>query len=962
MSSTNTNNNVRRQFLSPVPTTASTTDTRNRGDSRMSGTAATNLSKSNSRLTPLEHRRRTRTKSVHFGRSMHFPHNDDDDDRGHVKPPSHLMRCLRAFVNLVGLGMAATARGKGFRKVTASHQLTGYHMNHQLFDIRKYSHGETFTAFRIYVRPGGGGDNEDTVCITFALSSDGQHKWVITMMDPSNAEDLDNAFGPAVSADGDILVTATYSLREQRLVPISISDGPRESEDYNIIRDFVRNLHTIDPNDLKDFMSDDSILEDLTTYEIGSLSLPTARDLTSLPQEVTQTIHHIAMETLRRFLYPRVLLFNRTRYRRQLVEKGINLVPKISIENLQNQGMFKSWPVNLLQETISALQMISFEKDEFIIHEDEQAGSGIFFLATGSVAVLKKTARLRKDGKKAKSIGLDNSKKLVDLKPVVCFGEFAFLTEEPRTASVRANSRVDLWVLPKHDFHRIFDRLPRSLLSSVISIAFEKRNNNMAISYPMTVDILRSFAIFKNSSSVALKQIRTKLTPYAVPKNHTILKLGEPGKSMYFLRYGKCGIHQIVDSSETHVSTLSAGELFGEDAVLYHGLYSVTIKTLTNCDLWALSKDALESVMGPLPEEQEKMMGAARIARQQKLKLQALRFREFIDRLPLVSSLVSKFAFKELVSRFEAKVYKPRDVICSTAHFADRLIVLTKGSIRVGDGDWAFGECVGYTCLVPHRWAATALTVDIVEVLELPLAEYERFLKHHGVYERMLELVKALLFPRASKPQTVLEALEQTKHLRTPILYPISMSYKFNPHEFNFGLIAGNAGAVSKATSEARERRAVGPKPNPTAIVSPAPLSASDLNQTTSMGSNGGVGGDLSVDEQAPANVPPPQQQQPSSVVYTNYRSSSCEPQTTFRRDLPVPKLRHLFLGENSNSSTMSMNTTGGMAGVSSFPSRAESSFERSLSLPSVQQKPAKKSNFPSWTRGGMLIMKRNVV
>jgi len=282
--------------------------------------------------------------------------------------------------------------------------------------------------------------------------------------------------------------------------------------------------------------------------------------------------------------------------------------------------------------------------------------------------------------------------------------------------------------------------------------------------------------------------------------------------------------------------------------------------------------------------------------------------------------VVSKFAFKDLASKFQARVYKPRHVICSTAHFADRIIFLTKGSVRIGDsgGEWAFGECIGYTCLVPHRWAQTCITNEIVEVLELPLLEYEAFLRKHSVYDKILQLTYALLFPRASREEDVSEALEHIKNLKTPTMYPISLGYRINPHEFNFGLTPANEkGAVTAASGELRDLRLLH-----------------------------GVG----------KQTAEPRSRQMRDAVYSNFRSHSCEPilqgggmttdrytlKTRAKEALQSPEKLQDFMKEGRKQPVAHTTTT----------------------LPLLQGSGSRKikgTGFPSWTKGGLVIMKRTM-
>jgi len=125
--------------------------------------------------------------------------------------------------------------------------------------------------------------------------------------------------------------------------------------------------------------------------------------------------------------------------------------------------------------------------------------------------------------------------------------------------------------------------------------------------------------------------------------------------------------------------------------------------------------------------------------------------------------------------------------LCATALFCDRMIILLKGKVRVGnDMMLTVGECIGYTCVIPHRWAQTALTLDIVEVLELKRDVYRNFLKRHGLLHDVVEDVKTLLFPRAFPRERVAALHASIGHNKSPILYPVSYSDEVNLTEHGF--------------------------------------------------------------------------------------------------------------------------------------------------------------------------------
>eukprot|EP00759_Apiculatamorpha_spiralis_P027165 PhF_6_TR30131/c0_g1_i1/m.44062 len=717
-----------------------------------------------------------------------------------AKPlPPRLMRLLRAFGHTIGLGMLMVIRGQQHRSkaavdVDASAKTLGYMVRSDTLNPDRLKEGEHFTIFRAFV--------EGSACY-LSLHPSSIHKWIIRLLSQEESQFADESFPVSSSSQDDTLLICRGP-RPITLVEIRMMT--KTSPEYVPVKDFTR-LLLLSDSAFVNYCSDGVTDKDLNTpFEIGTVPLSGSQELMCLPQEIQTEVINIAFRTLQKFWYPKIMLAAQIRWRKKLTFDGLKTCPPATLEVIQRQPMFRLWPQGLVLEIIESLSLISFSQGEFIIHEDERSGSGIFFLMQGQVAVLKKMS-------KKKSLGPGNTKKLVELSPPVCFGEFAFLTEEPRMASVRANTNVDLWVLKKHDFYRIFSRLSKSIMNTVVSVAFEKRVSAMHTAHPMTHELLRSFPIFRMCSDQILDQIRGNLRPIAVPKKYTLYREGEIGSNMYFLRVGKCNVYKDIPTTrggplETHIKTLHAVDLLGEDAVLYNTAYSVTVSTATGCDLWVLSKESFDFVMtGAPPQLFLRIMAEAQNQRCEKLSRQQMRFKELVERIPIVSQMqLSQTAFRDLTFEFEAKVYRPREIICSTAHYADRIILLTKGRMKVGDpgnremahcGDFMIGECVGYTCVIPHRWSTVVMTMDIVEVLELSVEKYEAFLKKHHVYSKVQRMCQALLFPRSVSPEESLTALSYIADCKTPILFPISLSAEMNVHEQMFGPRGPSLGAIS---------------------------------------------------------------------------------------------------------------------------------------------------------------------
>eukprot|EP00756_Hemistasia_phaeocysticola_P045062 Hpha_TRINITY_DN18831_c0_g1::TRINITY_DN18831_c0_g1_i1::g.26298::m.26298 len=530
-----------------------------------------------------------------------------------------------------------------------------------------------------------------------------------------------------------------------------------------------------------------------------AIALPTAGDLAELPENLRETFRTLAMRTLRKFLYPRLLLMMRRRDRRKLNEAHAN-VPPLTPEILQRQQMFAQCPRDVLIDVCQALVLMNFEAGEYLIHEDENAGSGIFFICTGKVDVLKKKDR------KNKSLGPENTTKLVTLPfspgQVVCVGEFAFLTEEPRMASCKAVTMVDCWVMRKNDFATFIKRLQNmdNVFSAVVDVAFQTRKNTMHMSYPMNREKLCVCPIFAACPDKMVHEYLDALKPYAVPKDFVVLKSDTTADKILFLQNGRVAVRRLVgstvskpgaaDKQDTHVQTLEPPAVFSDTAVLHGTSNGDTIQALGTCDFWMLSKSDFDLILRRYPGVEASMMQEARWQRQTQLATQQNLFKDCVRRIPFLGSICPREAMRGLVRLFEARVCKPMSVLCSTSSLADKVIIVYKGRVRVGDhGIWRKGECAGHTCLIPHRWAEIAVTLDVVECLEIGIHLYEEFLKIQELYHVMLEWIKRLLFPLAFPAEEVVEA--QAKAVNQdgdPMMrmYPRSLSSKVSLCEPGF--------------------------------------------------------------------------------------------------------------------------------------------------------------------------------
>lgn len=127
----------------------------------------------------------------------------------------------------------------------------------------------------------------------------------------------------------------------------------------------------------------------------------------------------------------------------------------VTPEMLEQLPLFKGGEPLLLSAVIMAFRSCSFSAGETIIKAGDLAGE-MYLICRGSAEVIDTT------GKPVHTLG-DGE----------CFGEIGLLLSAPRTATVKATTQCDLFVLEKSDFCRIMRESPH-FAGSIVALAKER--------------------------------------------------------------------------------------------------------------------------------------------------------------------------------------------------------------------------------------------------------------------------------------------------------------------------------------------------------------------------------------------------------------------------------------------------------------------------------------------------------
>jgi CRP-like cAMP-binding protein len=206
-------------------------------------------------------------------------------------------------------------------------------------------------------------------------------------------------------------------------------------------------------------------------------------------------------------------------------------------------------------------QPIHFIRGEDIVRAGE-TGDTFYILRAGRVDVLSA------DGEK-----------LNTLKRGDYFGEGSLLTDQKRSATVRAVTPVEVLALKKSDF----DRLIRDQFS------FDEQ----ARAEFQRLGVLRQIPLFEHFDGRELRQVSRKLETITCQAGETIFKQGEPGDSLYIIQSGAVSVQ--IDAVER--ARLGTGEYFGEIALLMDTPRTATVVARQPTTLLRLSGEEFAALI-----------------------------------------------------------------------------------------------------------------------------------------------------------------------------------------------------------------------------------------------------------------------------------------------------------------------------------------------------------------------------
>lgn len=205
------------------------------------------------------------------------------------------------------------------------------------------------------------------------------------------------------------------------------------------------------------------------------------------------------------------------------------------------------------QETVlESMQPYELEAGE-VVYEAGFPGSFFYVVSQGEVLI--------------ESSGLA----LKTVRPGDCFGDPALCS--PRTASARTAQWAVLWTLTTEDFYHYVD-LVKALKAGTITTYLSSVSYLSSLREKSRQHFFR-FCVYEKAAA------GTK-----------VVTQGSLGNVLYFLVSGEVAVQQ----EQREIRRLAAGDFFGEQAILYHGVRTADIVTCSDCEFLSLDKHHIQLV------------------------------------------------------------------------------------------------------------------------------------------------------------------------------------------------------------------------------------------------------------------------------------------------------------------------------------------------------------------------------
>lgn len=112
-------------------------------------------------------------------------------------------------------------------------------------------------------------------------------------------------------------------------------------------------------------------------------------------------------------------------------------------------------------------------------------------------------------------------------------------------------------------------------------------------------DIIETVPLFQGAGDAFIREIALQMTPVIFTPGDYIYKAGELGRDMYFITQGT--VEVVSKDGNMVYATLTAGDFFGEIALVLSQPRTACVRAMSYCDLYRLDKEMFDRVLAHYP-------------------------------------------------------------------------------------------------------------------------------------------------------------------------------------------------------------------------------------------------------------------------------------------------------------------------------------------------------------------------
>lgn len=244
-------------------------------------------------------------------------------------------------------------------------------------------------------------------------------------------------------------------------------------------------------------------------------------------------------------------------------------------ERLSAHPLLADLPAVAITNLAQAVRVLKIQAGEAIIRQGETQRS-LYLLDEGQVRV---SIRTKQGGELNTAV----------LKTGDFFGETAFTTQGPRTATVRALTTCHLFELPQREMYRV-RRYP-NLWQQLEETGRER----------LSITMLCRVALFQALTPEERAEVASLLTLARYPAGTVICRESEPGDAFFIIWRGQVKVTTTNGKRQRVLAYLHDDDFFGEGALLAERPREATITALTEVEALRLSREDFIQLVATKP-------------------------------------------------------------------------------------------------------------------------------------------------------------------------------------------------------------------------------------------------------------------------------------------------------------------------------------------------------------------------